>query len=67
MGDVDGCGDNVAPTPTTSALNPTIGHFGTALTTTGAATARYFDLPVPSMMIQWPDLGLRRDLVKKRA
>jgi len=33
MGDVGGCGDNDAPKLTTSALNPTIGHVGTALTT----------------------------------
>jgi hypothetical protein len=58
LGDVDGRGENGAPTLTTAALNSTIGNVGTALTMTSAATAQYFDPPSPSMMLQWPDLGL---------
>jgi hypothetical protein len=58
FGDVDGGGDNSAPTLTTATLDSTIDHVGTALITTDAATAQYFDLPAPSMMLQWPDLGL---------
>jgi hypothetical protein len=58
LGDVDGCGDNSPPTLTTSALNSTISHVGIALTTTGAATAQYFVFSAPSMMLQWPDLGV---------
>jgi hypothetical protein len=64
LGDVDGCGENGAPTLTTAALNSTIGHIGTALTTTSAATAQYFDPPAPSMMLQWQDLVC--DVTKSR-
>jgi hypothetical protein len=43
MGYVDGCRDNGAPMLTAAALNSTIGHIGTALTTSEAATMQYFD------------------------
>jgi hypothetical protein len=66
FGDVDGCCDKMPQSSRQLLCTQHIAQLVIALAMTDTTNARYADLPGPSMMIQWPDLGLCRDDAKMR-